>query len=1483
MIYECYPHAQDGIKSYPVTVQKGESEVKLLERLGMFVTALVINLQLAGGEETVRYDVCSWTVAGRGSHRALVRVDEPSDAVWVYIPWRRPDPHPEEKDVRIFDAQTGQQVRNVIRIAITQEYGDLVFQPTSGVGIYEVYYLPYEPPKSPMPGSWWKQWYHQPQQTADKEWLQRNRLTSEGLRSGLWRNLPKAKVLEIQARTEFDRFDPMAVIATSDEVKKLTSEFPDKPYLLFPEDREHPICLFDHLPLRWIKIGPRNAFKGQAQPNEFFVFQIGVYAARADIADIQVRFTDLKSKTGAVIPAKAVRCFNLGGVDWLGRPMKGRFSLVKGKVRPLWFGIQIPKDAKGTYHGQIIVEPKDLPSTTVELSIRVEGDALEDCGDSDSWRLSRLRWLDSKRGLEEKVIPPFTPVKVHGDFTECLNRRVTFGKLGLPKSIRSNGKEILAKPMRFVVETSDGKVLRFAPVKSEVVKANQCGAERIFEAKSGQCTMMVKSTMEFDGCITFQISLAARFDFSVRDIRLEIPIQKQVATYMMGMRKRGGYRPKEWHWKWSKRADNMVWIGEVDAGLQLKLCPPKEAWQLVELTETGIPESWSNGGKGGCDIVEESDSVLVKAYTGKRTLKAGQPIDFRFRLLITPFKPLDKRHWQWRIGAGGEGNIVHIHHASYENPWINYPFLTTDRIADLVKRLEALPPTKPITGSLSYPAEGNINLQRGSVHIGVRVDFDPKVTVTPEIHPYRARFNQGLFSVDFPNGDQIGFYWNIDDRGMRGYVRKGAPPQDRYPVLIGAPCKEWKQGQRHIVTLSWGEKFAVFVDGKQTAAATYQGTLDTPLQGAKIRLSSSGFWVDVIKISDVSFEGGEPPTITVDEHTLLLDTFSRWEGKNKTLPEKIVNGYGKVEGIVQRNPSEHGQELCFAGRAKEQKTNIVLYYTVGQLSNRVAELWALRSFGDEIFETGGVDIYNDPHSAEKGASVDVSHVPEGGRAKVGHPWLHEHLIAGYVPAWMHPFSESEVDCAIITKGLSRWHNYYVEGLNWLMRKTGMKGLYLDGIGYDRKIMQRVARVMHSANPDSIIIFHSGNDYDFMDRRVSSANIYMEHFPYISRLWFGEGFDYNRSPDYWLVEISGIPFGLFGEMLEYGTGGNPYRGMVYGMTGRFHPSSVHIWHLWDEFGIEGAEMIGYWSPKCPVRTDREDVLATVYCKPGKALIALAHFILGKERQEAKVCPTSKPPVIDGRIDAGEWDEAAKLTNFVVMGSDMFAEQQTEVFVTHDERNLYIGFRCVNKHGQLKAEAKRRDEPVWEDDAVEFFIQPDLDKSTYFQFIGNSKGVIADGKGTDLTWDGGWTYKASVREGFWEGEVSIPFASLGMKAPQEGNVIGFNACRDQRTPTTLYSSWSPTSGGFHDPSAFGKIVFSRAGNPTRQEPAFKATDEVLKVRLQINWKALGINPKRARLIAPSIPYFQQPAEFSPNEPIPVEQGKGWVLMLTERDTK
>ena len=58
------------------------------------------------------------------------------------------------------------------------------------------------------------------------------------------------------------------------------------------------------------------------------------------------------------------------------------------------------------------------------------------------------------------------------------------------------------------------------------------------------------------------------------------------------------------------------------------------------------------------------------------------------------------------------------------------------------------------------------------------------------------------------------------------------------------------------------------------------------------------------------------------------------------------------------------------------------------------------------------------------------------------------------------------------------------------------------------------------------------------------------------------------------------------------------------------------------------------------------------------------------------------------------------------------------------------------------------------------------------------------------------------------------------------------------------------------------------------------EPVHVRLAIDWKKLGLDPKKAVLRAPAIDNFQDAAEFEPGDPIRVEPGKGRLLILSER---
>lgn len=930
-------------------------------------------------QDAVEYGVSLWPEAGRGNHRALVEVWEPADAVRLHIPWRRRDHHPEAKDIAVYDSSTGKRIANVAVVEVNRIFGEIVFQPATTPCYYEVYYLPYNPTRSPFgdPGT-----YFEPQDTAEAVWRARNGVDAAGLAAGRWRSLPQAKFLRIEARGDFHRFDPMEVIATEEETRGLLERNAHPDYLLFPEDRRHPIKMVRDLPLRWIQNGPSVDFEGQAQPGEFYVFQIGIYAAGRDLESVEVEFRDACDPSGQRIGADAMRCLNTGGVDWVGRAFTKTVSVAKGSVLPLWIGIQVPPAASGGFEGAVHLRVRDGTESVVRVKLLVAGSLLEDGGVSDLWRMSRLKWLDSTRGIDREVVAPYEPVSIEGSQVSILGRSHRFNGLGLPSSIKANDTELLSGEMQFDVRvTGAAEAVSWAHCESEVVDSCPAFVIRKSSATAGSLRLVVRTKSEFDGAILIEMSLSSDEDLVVDEASLVLPLRREAMPYMMGFGREGGRRPEAWDWHWDiNRANHMVWLGGVHAGLQCKLLHEQDTWDILDMKGSGIPESWGNGGLGGASVREEGDGVFLRVSSGRRSLRRGEPVRFRCRLLVTPFKPINPDHWNWRFGDIDQGATVgHLHMGTLLNP--NNPYI-------------------------QFPGELN--------------------------------------------------------------------PYINYPFLTVPAIRE--------------------------------------------------------------------------------------------LVEKL--------------------------RAKGAGINF--YYTLRELSNYAVELWALRSLGDEIFQGGQALVYFQEQA-------------EARQAGGGYPWLIEHLGEGYVPAWREPLASGETDAAIAMQGLSRWHNYYIESLPWLMRQTGFDGLYLDGIGFDREVMKRVAKAMRRVNPASRIDFHSGNNFEYLDLRVSPMNQYMEHLPYLSSLWFGEAYDYDKPPDYWLVEMSGLPFGLTNQILQPGRNVNPWRAMLYAGSARYHPSSPGLWQVWDRFGIQASRMSGYWSADCPVRTGREDVLATAYLRDdATALVTIASW-------------------------------------------------------------------------------------------------------------------------------------------------------------------------------------------------------------------------------------------------------------------------------------
>ncbi|MCK5208513.1 MAG: hypothetical protein KAQ79_10845, partial [Cyclobacteriaceae bacterium] len=293
-----------------------------------------------------------------------------------------------------------------------------------------------------------------------KEWVSQNKLQKKSK----VKKLAKAKCLKFESRTAFDSFYPMEVVALESEKEIYIAQFKND-YQLFAEDRKFPVRMQDNIPQRWLDFPQPTSFAGEAEKNEYYAFQIALWANERDIENVRLEFGTL-TNGNAEIPSSAFTCFNTDGVDPYGNEFSKRVDVEKGKVQPFWIGVDIPQEiSAGNYQGKIIVNTGNASSQIVDVELTVGDNVLADRGDSETWRHSRLRWLNSRAGIDDKPVAPYEPIESLGNRAYNLSGKIlTMGVKGMPASVNVYGNEVLAAPILFVVETKAG-IERFGDTK----------------------------------------------------------------------------------------------------------------------------------------------------------------------------------------------------------------------------------------------------------------------------------------------------------------------------------------------------------------------------------------------------------------------------------------------------------------------------------------------------------------------------------------------------------------------------------------------------------------------------------------------------------------------------------------------------------------------------------------------------------------------------------------------------------------------------------------------------------------------------------------------------------------------------------------------------------------------------------------------------------------------------------------------------------
>ncbi len=201
------------------------------------------------------------------------------------------------------------------------------------------------------------------------------------------------------------------------------------------------------------------------------------------------------------------------------------------------------------------------------------------------------------------------------------------------------------------------------------------------------------------------------------------------------------------------------------------------------------------------------------------------------------------------------------------------------------------------------------------------------------------------------------------------------------------------------------------------------------------------------------------------------------------------------------------------------------------------------------------------------------------------------------------------------------------------------------------------------------------------------------------------------------------------------------------------------------------------------------------------------------EDIQALRTDGPIVIDGYLDEGDWQKYEKVSGFIKRASGGEpAAAQTSVRLLYDEKYLYIGAEMEESEieGIITGATERDSGRIWDDDTIEFFIDPDAEGLRYIHFAVNSAGVFRDSEcrtgeppAGDPTFESDAEIVSTVEDGRWRVEMRVSADSLGGVIRDDGT-WRMDVGRVRRAGGAHEAStWM--DGTFHQPENFRIVAF------------------------------------------------------------------------------
>ena len=196
----------------------------------------------------------------------------------------------------------------------------------------------------------------------------------------------------------------------------------------------------------------------------------------------------------------------------------------------------------------------------------------------------------------------------------------------------------------------------------------------------------------------------------------------------------------------------------------------------------------------------------------------------------------------------------------------------------------------------------------------------------------------------------------------------------------------------------------------------------------------------------------------------------------------------------------------------------------------------------------------------------------------------------------------------------------------------------------------------------------------------------------------------------------------------------------------------------------------------------------------------------------------PIVIDGKLDENIWTEpkgwqADFRTTVCPVNKIKKVKEKTSFKIAYDKENVYIAVECSESNPDIMQTSNMS---IWDDDAIELFLDPSGQKQMYWHFAVTPAGR-KDEFWLSKQFNARAEYAAGKNSHGYTVEIRIPKTSLWQMYNEAGSSVNNNcwavnvARHRPKSADECFTSWSYTGeGGFHNPANMGLIIWGSYKN-------------------------------------------------------------------------